>query len=93
MAKDALEKLEKESEPFFALVSDLNMPEMNGEELIKKTRDIGVLFERVILFSSFAGVDQIAKELNKDQPEEKKVKVVMKGTSDMWINDLSEALG
>jgi two-component system, OmpR family, alkaline phosphatase synthesis response regulator PhoP len=90
--QDALKKLETE-EPFFALVTDLNMPVMSGDELIRKIREKGIPFERVILFSSFIDVDKIAEELNRNQPEEKKIKVVMKGTSvQMWMENLWEAL-
>ncbi len=62
VAKDALEIIKK-SEPFSVVVSDFNMPGMNGVEFLKAVREISPDTVRLML-TGYADVDTAIKAVN-----------------------------
>ncbi len=62
--KEGLEKIQKEG-PFFALVTDFNMPYMTGGELVSEVIKLKIPLDRIIILSGlmenetfFSGLDR-----------------------------------
>ena len=51
--------------PFYALVTDFNMPHMNGDELIKEVINLKIPLDRIIVLSGEIENELTISELNK----------------------------
>lgn len=60
---EALEILDKNSDDFFMVVSDLKMPEMNGFELLNKVKQQFPLIRRLLLTAYYEN-EEITKQLS-----------------------------
>jgi CheY-like chemotaxis protein len=53
--REALSLLLQDAQTWHALITDFDMPQMNGFELVRAVVSLGVLVERIILVSGSAG--------------------------------------
>ena len=64
--KEALEVLHNSVEPFFLLITDFNMPYMNGDELIEEVMKRGIDIKKIVVMSGeVQNTDIIQGLLNK----------------------------
>ncbi len=64
----ALEILIKEQSPWFALITDFNMPHVNGGELVRRVRELGIKFEVTVMTSSVVGYEPAIARLRSEAP-------------------------
>ena len=50
--REGLEILQKTPSSWFALITDYTMPYVNGGELVRRVRELGIYFEIVIMASA-----------------------------------------
>lgn len=66
--KEALTILENSAEPFSLLLTDFNMPYMNGLELIEESFKRNIPIEKIIIFSGMRENEQRVVDLIKKHP-------------------------
>ena len=63
--KEGLEKIQKEG-PFYALVTDFNMPQMNGGELVREVIKLKIPLDRIIILSGQSENELAISEIEKE---------------------------
>lgn len=69
--KEALRILEESPFVFSLLLTDFNMPVMNGKELIEASFKKGIEIKKIVVMSGMTGNEELISDIMKDHPNVK----------------------